>query len=325
MFYPLKFTPIFKEMIWGGKALREQLGKQTSSDKVGESWELSGVEHNISQITNGEYAGWDLQSWIAQNPAMALGKTIAEKHGNQFPLLIKFIDACDDLSIQVHPNDDMAWRYHQSAGKTEMWYVLNHTPNASLISGFSKQLSSETYAEYVQNGTLVDALQAHRVQRGDVFFIPAGRVHAIGKGILLLEIQQTSNLTYRIFDYNRKDAQGNPRELHTEKAQEAIDYTVCSDYKTHYETQKNAPGLLVSSSYFTVNLIDFDKPVKRNYTVFDSFVIYVCTQGSAQIEYALGKTETITMGETVLLPAAIKQVQLLPQTTSTSIVETFIE
>ncbi|GHT66291.1 mannose-6-phosphate isomerase [Bacteroidia bacterium] len=322
-FYPLKFAPIFKEMIWGGTALRENLGKATTSNKVGESWELSGVPDNVSMIGNGEYAGYSLDKLIALSPEQILGKTNVTRTGIAFPLLIKFIDACDDLSIQVHPNDEQA-KSLGSAGKTEMWYILNAQPNATLISGFSQPLSSEQYANCVKNNTLESVLQKHPVARGDVFFIPAGRVHAIGKGIVLLEIQQSSNITYRIFDYNRRDANGNPRQLHTEQAMQVIDYKVYPDYKTHYTASSNVPSVLAQCPYFTTNLLKINKLKTRDYAHLDSFVIYICTQGSAKIEYGQGKSETISLGETVLLPAAIKSASLVPQGEA-EVVEVYVE
>lgn len=323
IYYPLKFSPIFKQMLWGGTALRTTLGKQTPSDKTGESWELSGVADNVSVIRNGEYAGASLDDIIGKAPAKILGNTAASLTGSKFPLLIKFIDACDNLSIQVHPNDTQAAPLG-SAGKTEMWYILSAQPDATLISGFAQTLAPAQYAEHVKNDTLESVLQKHPVARGDVFFIPAGRVHAIGRGIVLLEIQQSSDITYRIYDYNRRDAQGNPRQLHTEQAMQVIDYQHYNDYKTSYVAAQNTPCTLAKCQYFTTNLLKINKLAQRDYNHINSFVIYICTQGTAQIEYGRGEREIIGLGETALLPAVIKSATLVPQGEA-EIVEVYLE
>ena len=235
-----------------------------------------------------------------------------EQFGSRFPLLIKFIDAHADLSIQVHPNDELAKKRHNSFGKTEMWYVIHAGEGAALYSGFSKQITPEEYVERVQNNTIMDVLRCYPVSEGDVFFIPAGRVHAICAGCFVAEIQQTSNITYRIYDYNRKDANGNGRELHTEQAKDAIDYTLYSDYRTHYEPLKNEVVELASCKYFTTDLLELDKPFTRDFSAFDSFVIYICMDGKATLKDDKGNSLDVHQGQTVLFPADTKTITTSP-------------
>ena len=319
--YPLKFAPILKEMIWGGTLLQEVLGKPSPSGRTGESWEISGLPESVSVVANGAYAGLTLNEVIAVSPDEVLGAANIARTGAAFPLLIKFIDACDDLSIQVHPNDEQAKPFG-SAGKTEMWYVLRAERDAALISGLSQPVTEQEYVRRVQDGTLTDVLQRHRVSGGDVFFIPAGRIHAIGKGILLLEIQQSSNITYRIFDYNRRDANGVQRPLHTEQAKSVINYADCEDTKLSITRTPNIPVNIAQCPYFTANVIEMTRPVVRSYGAGRSFVILICTRGSAVIHYG-GKSTGIAAGETALLPAALSAVTLAPNGEA-EIVETYV-
>jgi len=310
--YPLKFRPIFKSRIWGGERLRT-LGKQIpDNERIGESWELSGVPDNESIVSNGFLADNSLSEIIEVYMDELVGKKIYDQFGTQFPLLIKFIDANDDLSIQVHPNDALAMERHHSFGKTEMWYVLDGSPEASLISGFIPNVDKELYLHHLQNGTLDVIMQRFPVRKGDVFFIPAGRVHAIGKGCLIAEIQQTSDITYRLFDYNRKDDQGKMRELHTEQALNAIDFHYVSDAKYHPAVIADMPVELVSCPYFTTNLIKLQKTIERDYFRLDSFVIFLCLEGSFSIE-SNGEETWVEKGETVLLPALLSEIRLKPQ------------
>jgi mannose-6-phosphate isomerase len=311
--YPIEFIPILKEVIWGGTMLKDIYGKKTESDKIGESWELSGLPNNVSVVNNGEYAGLSLYDVIELNPHAILGNKNIQRSGMNFPLLIKLIDACDDLSIQVHPNDEQAQPLG-SAGKTEMWYVLSAKPDTALISGMTKPLTQAEYVERVGNGTIADVLQKHMVRRGDVFFIPAGRIHAIGRGIMLLEIQQSSNITYRIFDYNRRDANGKQRELHTEQAKNIINYNDCLPTKTLYKRQINMPFNIAQCPYFTANIIDMDGHVSicRDYNENDSFEILTCTKGSASIRCNANASYNIVAGKTMLIPAAIPHITIIP-------------
>ena len=311
--YPLKFRPIFKEKIWGGQKLRTVLNKDFSPlSNAGESWELSGVEGNISVVTNGFLAGNDLNELLEIYMGDLVGDKVYEKFQNEFPLLIKFIDANDVLSIQVHPDDELAMKRHNSNGKTEMWYVLQADEGASLISGFSRKVSKEEYLKYLEEKKLEDILMKHEVTEGDVFFIPAGRVHAIGKGILLAEIQQTSDVTYRIYDFDRKDKDGNTRELHTELALDAIDYEYYDDLRTDYPREMNKTVNLVSCKYFNTNLLEFDLVIEKDFYHLDSFLIYMCTDGEFEICYGQGECVNVKKGETVLVPAELRTIKLNP-------------
>lgn len=323
--YPIKFKPIFHEKIWGGNRMRTILNKDYGDlPNCGESWELSGVEGNISVVDNGFLAGNDLNELIEIYMGDLVGDKVYEKFGNEFPLLIKFIDAQDDLSIQVHPNDKLSKERHNAYGKTEMWYVAGAEKGALINSGFNQEMSREKYLEYFNAGKLTDLLHYDEAEVGDVFFIPAGRVHAIGKGCLVAEIQQTSDVTYRIFDYNRKDDKGNGRELHTDLALDAIDFTYASEYKTPYEIQANVSTELVSCPYFTTNIIEFDKELDKEYNELDSFLIYMTLEGSFEIKTENG-SEIAQMGETVLIPANIESVQLLPRSEKVKILEVYIK
>jgi mannose-6-phosphate isomerase len=322
--YPLKFTPIYKDKIWGGNKINSVLNKDFGNlPNCGESWEISGVEGNISVVSNGFLAGNTLEELIEVYMSDLVGEKVFENFGIEFPLLIKFIDANDDLSIQVHPGDEMAAERHNSYGKTEMWYVLQADPGSKLQSGFNQAVDEDKYLFKLEHNELTDILNFEEVKSGDVFFIPAGRVHAIGKGILLAEIQQTSDVTYRIYDYDRRDNMGNPRELHTELALGAIDYTLSPEYKTNYQAKLNSSVELASCKYFTTNVLELNKPVEKDYNNVDSFVIYICVDGELLIETESG-SESLKKGETILIPATIENVQLKPQSTTVKLLEVYI-
>lgn len=310
--YPLKFAPILKKILWGGDAICKFKHLEVKEDGVGESWEISGVEGNISTVANGGLKGTTLDQLIAQYKGDLLGKSVFEKFGITFPLLIKFIDARDNLSIQVHPDDELGMKRHNSFGKTEMWYVIDAKKDAFLYSGFEKALSPDEYVKSIEDNTFVDYLAKHTVKAGDSFFLPAGRVHAIGAGTFIAEIQQTSNITYRIYDYNRKDAQGNTRELHTELAKDAIDFSVTNDYKINYQPKKNEAVLLESCQYFTTNVLDLNKEMKRDYQNLDSFVIYICMGGSCALVDDNNETLEVNQGESILIPAQAKHMTIKP-------------
>lgn len=312
MLYPLKFHPIFKDKIWGGKKIQSILKKDFSPlDNCGESWEISGVPDSESKIKNGQLSGQTLNQVIKEYKGRLLGNRVYEKFENQFPLLIKFIDANDDLSIQVHPEDELAWKRHKSFGKTEMWYIIQADENAELIAGFNKEMNKNLYMDHFHNGTLIDVLNREKVKAGDVFFIPAGRIHTIGKGLLLAEIQQSSDVTYRIFDFDRKDSNGNTRELHIDEALDAIDYNFYPEYKSKYDEKKDQPVELVRSTYFTTNKLSLQSKINRDLKSCDSFVNYICLDGQGNIEHNDFKTR-IGMGEVVLIPAEIAQYSLNP-------------
>lgn len=324
--YPIKFETILKKIIWGGNEICKFKNLNPVEDGVGESWELSEVPGSVSVVANGIYKGKSLTELIAEDPESLLGKTVYKQRGKAFPLLIKFIDARDNLSIQVHPNDELARKRHNASGKTEMWYVISAKPGSKLISGFSKQINPEEYERRIADGTFEEVLKSHEVKSGDVFFMPAGRVHAIGTGIFIAEIQQTSDLTYRLFDYNRKDKNGKTRELHTELAKDAIDYKLYDDLKTVYNTVENDSVKLVDCPYFTTDRISLNAgktannagsteechtvSIARDYSKLDSFVIYVCMHGEGKIQFDGGNVETIRQGETVLIPACMQSTQL---------------
>lgn len=312
MLYPLKFKPILKNIIWGGSQICPFKGISPVQDGIGESWELSHVDGNFSVVSEGELANKSLDDLIKTYGKELVGEKVMERFGARFPLLIKFIDARDNLSIQVHPNDELAKIRHNSFGKTEMWYVIKADKDAALYSGFSQQIDKEEYVKRVADNTIMDVLKRYDVHEGDVFFLPAGRVHAIGSGCFIAEIQQTSNITYRIYDYNRKDKNGNTRELHTELAKDAIDYTLYPDYRTHYKAHSNATVNLADCKYFTTNLIDLDAQMARNFEELDSFIVYICMEGNATLTDNNGYEIHLNQGETTLVPATTKRVTITP-------------
>jgi len=322
--YPLKFIPQYKDKIWGGKKLKEILGKKDASDKAGESWEISSVQGNISVAENGFLAGNNLQELIEVYMGDLVGDKIYDQFGIEFPLLIKFIDATEQLSIQVHPNDEMALKRHASYGKTEMWYILQAENNSELIVGFNNKIEKNTYVHHLENKTLAEILNYLKVKAGDVVFLPAGRIHAIGTGILLAEIQQTSDITYRIYDFNRLDSNGNSRELHTDLALDAIDYGYDNSYKINYFNKVNESSELVKCKYFTTNILDFNIPVDKDYLQLDSFVIYMCLDGEFNIEYYDNETINASKGESLIIPAELKNIRLNP-VTETKILEIYID
>ncbi len=312
MLYPLKFQPIYKDKIWGGHKIRTVLNKDYSPlSKCGESWELSGVEDNLSIVRDGSLAGKNLKELIQLFKGDLAGHRVYRKYKDRFPLLIKFIDANDDLSIQVHPDDTLARERHGSYGKTEMWYIIQSDKDAEIITGFNRETDKETYLDYFKKGKLTEILNTEKVKAGDVVFMPAGRVHSIGKGILLAEIQQTSNITYRIYDFDRVNEKGKPRELHVNEALDAIDYSYYPEYKIRYKNQKNHPVKIVSCDYFTTSKLWFDKPLGRNYRTLDSFVSLICLEGSGSMTYENGMIE-IKQGEVIVIPAIIDQADLIP-------------
>lgn len=313
--YPLSFQPIFKEKIWGGEKIRSILKKDFSPlDNCGETWELSGVKGNISVVKNGELKGKKLTELLDLYQQDLVGQHVWEKFGSEFPLLVKFIDANQDLSIQVHPDDALAMQRHDSYGKTEMWYIFQSDENASLIAGFNQELDREKYQQYFNEGRLMEILNREYVQPGDVFFLPAGRVHTIGKGLLLAEIQQTSDITYRIYDFDRKDAEGNTRELHVEQALDAIDYDFYEEYKTPYQAKVNESVELVNSPYFTTTRLEAKKILFKDYSHLDSFVILVCVGGEAQLWIeGTARPIEVKLGDVLLFPAVLPGFHLRPR------------
>lgn len=321
--YPIKFKPWLKTMVWGGEKIAPYKGISIKDKNIGESWELSGVEGHLSVATNGSFTGKTIKELIKEYKGRLVGEKVYAENGEQFPLLIKFIDARSDLSIQVHPDDAMAERkYGKGAkGKTEMWYVIDAEPGAFLLSGLSKEISQDEYVSLVNENKITDVLVKHSINAGDVFFLPAGRIHAIGAGAFIAEIQQTSDITYRIYDYGRLGLDGKPRELHTELAKEAIDYKVYPDYKTNYKEKKDAENEVVSCPFFTTSIFDLDKATEKDLSELDSFVVVICISGSGKIiDYEPSdcgcsineETVTIKQGETILIPASSKKIEFIP-------------
>ncbi len=320
--YPLKFAPHFKEKVWGGQRLRDFFGKRFDTlPNCGESWELSSVPGSISVVSNGFLEGNNLTEIMEVYMGDLVGEQVYEKHGNNFPLLFKLLDTIGDLSIQVHPDDSVARIRHQSDGKTEMWYVIHAEEDAEIIAGFKKEVSREEYLFHLKNNSLKEILNVYKTQAGDVFYIPSGQVHAIGAGITLCEIQQSSDITYRIYDWAREGADGKPRKLHTEEALDVISFSA-KDNRVDYEVISNKAVNLVQSPYFTTRLMQVDQPVELDYYLVDSFVVYVCIDGGCRIQTQSG-TELLTKGDTVLLPASINGVKLIPEPTC-RLLETYI-
>src|SRR5690554_3600677 len=322
--YPLKFKPILKSIIWGGSDISKFKNIEPIQEGIGESWEISGVPGDISLFRSGALAGISLKTILSEKREKLVGSEVYHKFGNKFPLLIKFIDAQDDLSIQVHPDDKLAGERHNSFGKTEMWYVVKAAPGAFLYSGFEKNISPDEYVDSVEDGSFTGTLKKYNVEEGDVFFLPAGRVHAIGAGCFIAEIQQTSDITYRIYDYDRRDANGNTRELHTEQAKDVIDFKIYDTYKTEYTKEVNQPVKLVSCPYFTTNLLDIDIQISRNFKEIDSFIIYMCLSGHCTLKDNNGNSVFIDQGESVLIPATTDNLLIIPSESS-KLLEIYIE
>ena len=322
--YPLYFSPILKTIIWGGADICPFKSITPAETGIGESWEISQVKGSVSTVANGPLAGKSLTELIESYGTELLGSTVMERFGAKFPLLIKFIDAQDDLSIQVHPDDTLGMARHNSFGKTEMWYVVKAADGAKLYSGLKDELTPESYVERVADNTITDALAQFDVEPGDSFFLPAGRIHAIGAGCFIAEIQQNSDITYRIYDYDRRDANGNGRELHTELAKDAIDYQIYDNYKQTYDDTPNQANELASCQYFTTNLLRLDQPIERQYDAGKSFVIYMGLEGTAEIKLG-DTTEQLVQGRTILVPAAIADHAVITPANGCKLLECYIK
>jgi mannose-6-phosphate isomerase len=311
--YPLKFNPIPKTKLWGGNKLIHKLNKPFQEENIGESWEISDVKNNETTVSNGSLSGKTLKELIDYYKGELVGQGVYKQFGNKFPLLIKFIDAKTPLSIQVHPHDNIAKELHDSFGKNEMWYIMDTEKDAEIIVGFNQQMNSESYMTALESGKIMEVLNTVKTKPGDAFHIPTGRVHAIGGGIVLAEIQQTSDITYRIYDFDRVDATtGQTRELHNDLAKNSIDFTVHEEYKTAYNCEYNKSNKLIHTSYFTTNIIPLTKNLIKDYCVMDSFVILICVEGRLklkvrEINYSLCR------GETILIPAIINSIELIPE------------
>lgn len=323
--YPLKFEPILKQTLWGGDKIIPFKHLNETLPNVGESWEVSAVEGSESVVANGTDKGYTLPEMVRKYKEELVGEANYARFGNKFPLLIKFIDAKLDLSIQVHPGDELAKKRHNSFGKNEMWYVIAADKGAKLISGFAEEITPKEYKDRVHNGTFAEVLQTCAIEPGDVFYVPAGRVHGIGAGAFVAEIQQTSDITYRIFDYNRKDKDGKSRELHTSQAMDAINFSdVQDDFRTEYERIQNEPVEMVASPYFTTSVYDMTEEITCDYSELDSFVIFICVEGSCRLTDDNQNEITLRAGETVLLPAAVQKVTIVPEGQRVKLLETYV-
>ena len=323
--YPLKFEPILKQTLWGGDKIIPFKHLNETLPNVGESWEVSAVEGSESVVANGADKGYTLPEMVRKYKEELVGEANYARFGNKFPLLIKFIDAKLDLSIQVHPGDELAKKRHNSFGKNEMWYVIAADKGAKLIPGFAEEITPKEYKDRVHNGTFAEVLQTCAIEPGDVFYVPAGRVHGIGAGAFVAEIQQTSDITYRIFDYNRKDKDGKSRELHTSQAMDAINFSdVQDDFRTEYERVQNEPVEMVASPYFTTSVYDMTEEITCDYSELDSFVIFICVEGSCRLTDDNQNEITLRAGETVLLPAAVQEVTIVPEGQRVKLLETYV-
>ena len=324
--YPLLFEPNLHEVIWGGNSLRPYKGLELSDEPIGESWEVSAVPSSTSIISNGEWAGKDIISVIKDYPEQILGKEVNQRYHGQLPLLVKFIDAKRDLSIQVHPNDEMAMREHGKMGKNEMWYIIKAEEGSHLYAGFKQEITPDEYQRRIADGTITEVLADHKVKAGDVFYLPAGRVHAICGGILLAEVQQSSDVTYRIYDYNRPGLDGKPRELHTELAAKALDYHVEKNYRTEYSETSDKAVQIIDSPYFDVRVLEINQPMHRNLIKYDSFIISMCIAGDCKIWIRSTQDEIILKeGHSTLIPAAIADYDVTPLNGSSKLLDAFID
>lgn len=305
----LKFDPILKEKIWGGQKLKKKLLKKTDHDAIGESWEISEVPNNISIVNKGKFKGESLSDLIKKYPHQLLGHESIKRFGYKFPILFKFIDAAKRLSVQLHPDDALAKKRHNSFGKTEMWYIIDADPDAFIIADFNKKLTPDAYQKYLEEGTLVNHLQKINVKKGDVFYIKPGFVHAIGEGILLAEIQQTSDITYRIYDWERKDENGQYRELHTDLALDAIDFNVDYQYQINYSKDTYGKQKLLHTNYFKTDYIYLRKD-KISLDAKSKFMVLMCVEGELEVEDDQGNIEFLKTGETLFISAQTNTVEL---------------
>lgn len=319
-------------IVWGGNRLQPYKGLPATNEPIGESWEVSAVETSASIIANGSLAGTTLPDAVEKLGSNLLGESVFRRYGGKMPLLIKLIDAKQDLSIQVHPNDEMAQRMHGKFGKTEMWYIIDAQPGAALYAGFKQQITPYEYEKRVEDGTICDVLARHDVHPGDVFYIPSGRVHAICGGVLLAEVQQSSDVTYRIYDYGRMGLDGKPRELHTQLASEAIDFHVEQDYRTHYPNTEERAASVIDTPYFDVRVMDVTQPFHRNLMKYDSFIISMCIKGACRIRLRDGENVdenyreiTLQEGHTCLIPACVADYDIIPISHKSKLLEAHID
>ncbi len=322
--YPLKFQSVYKEKIWGGGRIAKKYHRKgVPAGKIGESWDLSAIEGSESIVKNGFLEGNTLNELVEIYMADLVGEKVYDEFGSEFPLLIKLIEANDLLSLQVHPNDEVAFDRHHCYGKSEMWYVIESSPDAKLITGFKKKITPAEFKESIENNTITEILNYEEAAEGDIFYVPAGEIHALGSGLLIAEIQQSSDITYRVSDWGRTDDSGNSRELHLDQAIDVINYEKKESSKISYSKELNKSVPVVESEYFTTNVLEFDRNLAVNYHSLDSFVVYLCVKGSAIIIQDGGERTTIKGGETVLIPADLRTFTIQPER-KTLLLEIFI-
>lgn len=325
-FYPLLFEPNLHTVVWGGNRLRPYKRLSESDEPIGESWEVSAIPTSSSIISNGQMKGKELTSVIEEYPEQILGKHVNEKYAGKLPLLLKVIDAKQDLSIQVHPDDEFAQREHGKSGKSEMWYVLQAEPNSRLYAGFKRSVSPEELKNRISDGTLTEVLAEHSVRTGDVFYIPAGRVHSICGGVMLVEVQQSSDVTYRLYDYNRLGIDGNPRTLHIDLGVRAIDYQIEKNYRSDYTECTNRAVKIVESPFFAVRVMEISKPFHRNMIKYDSFIITMCVEGDCKIHVRSTKEDILLReGSAALIPAIIADYDVIPLGEKSRLLDTYID
>ena len=323
--YPILFEPDLHTTVWGGRKLQPYKGLEENDEPIGESWEVSAVPTSVSIVSNGIWKGRDLNTLIQEFPNEILGKAVNEKYQGKLPILVKFLDANRDLSIQVHPDEEMAQRLYGKRGKSEMWYVIDADADSHLIVGFNREISLDEYHRRIAEGTITEVLADHKVKPGDVFFIPAGCVHALCGGIMVAEVQQSSDVTYRIFDYNRPGLDGKPRELHTELAAEALNFHVGNN-RIDYDRKDNCAVKLIDYPDFSVSLMDLTMSIHRDMLRYDSFVISMCMDGDCVIcERGSGEKTTLKMGSSVLIPASIADYDIIPVNGNSRLLEIFID
>lgn len=308
--YPLKFRPILKPVLWGGTRIMEFKGIESSAVNIGESWEISGLEGHESIVSNGEFEGKSLKELLSMFGEDILGKNIYNNFGTKFPLLVKFLDASRDLSIQVHPDDKMANERHNSMGKTELWYIVDSEPYSYIYSGFSKSITKEEFLRHIEDNTITDVIAKFKSQQRDIFYLPAGRIHSISAGNFIVEIQQNSDITYRVYDYSRVDADGRKRELHMDYAKDALDYNVHDDYLSHADKVYNSEVILKKCPYFTATVINISEPLRID--IAPSFRIIIVTSGKGLLTDSFGNKTVIKQGETILMPACVDYADIIP-------------
>lgn len=305
-----EFEPVFKSVLWGGTRIAEFKGIASQGDHIGESWELSPMPGNESVVAEGPFKGQTLPQLLGEHGREIMGERLFERYADRFPLLIKFIDSTQDLSIQVHPDDALAAERHNSLGKTEMWYSVLPTPTAYLYAGFNQEMTPEKFRAKVADSTIVEALTKYYTKPGDLFFLPAGRVHAIGEGNFVLEIQEASDITYRIYDYNRRDAQGNLRQLHVDESVDAITYNDTTQEVKNVTAAPGTQATLEDCDYFTTTLINVEGSYTLPLAERDSFTVLISTKGNLKVTDTEGRTTALAQGQTVLVPATTPEVTI---------------